>query len=192
MNRLTITCLLFFSHHALSSGLAYKSLEEEVTEAVIVFKGVLLDKTSKLENMKKFDRNEHGEIVENGYDQIIFTTFRFKVNEILKGDYDREIIEVKMKGGCSDELNACMDTSWSYDYAPGEEALMFLKYRRGSQLFIATRASYTAFEVRQNKLYRKYNIHHQENQSSKVTMAGELTIEKIRNAIDSTQKTVGN
>lgn len=129
-------------------------LEDEIDEADLIIRGELIKKYSQNEAIKRYLTNAKGEVkftVENS----IFTTFTFSVDEVLKGSYSKNEIEVKMLGGCNVE-NSCDDYSFNYDYKIQEQALLFLRYNKKNNTYQATQASHTAFSIdKDNNLIRK-------------------------------------
>ncbi len=127
-NKPLILFVLFFSLNAHSSGV-WKPLPETIEIAEIIFEGVLIDVYSKREPGIKSQMSQYkdGQVIKT-YDlpPQLFTTFVFEIKDILKGDYQDRLIEVKMPGGCDQTTNMCESFSFGYGYKINDKAVMFL------------------------------------------------------------------
>jgi len=116
----------------------------------------LIDKFSKKESMLlTYSINETNEVISKDVMiNDIFTTYIFKIKEVLSGDYNDPTIEVKMSGGCDEEEDICLTVSINYEYSLNQEGVIFLKYDNTSGNYFSYSASRTAFKVgRNNTLY---------------------------------------
>lgn len=102
-------------------------IEEHINKSSLIIKGKLVDKYYQKRD-GSYTTVKNGNVFK-GKKQKIFTIFVFSVEEIQKGSYKHNEIEVMMLGGC--ENDNCMYLSTSYSFDLGEEAVLLLKEREG-------------------------------------------------------------
>ena len=127
-------------------------INDEIDEAVLIIKGTLDRKFTKIESIKMDYINKNNEIMYS-VPESIYTTYIFNVEEVLKGKYINPKIEVKMFGGCVE--NICDNYSFTYNYQIGEQAVLFLHYFPNTKIFKVTQSAKTAFRFDNNNLIRK-------------------------------------
>ena len=114
----------------------------------------------------------------------LMTTFIIEVNDVYWGEFDNELIEVKMDGGCYN--GKCVLISANYGYRVGESVVAFLKFDNDNNYYRYTMQAYSAFEEKNGKLLRKSDEGEQnrkftsEKQGKKNVLVQELTIDSLK------------
>jgi len=104
----TVTIIILYHISYISfASLGWISIADQVNDAELIFKGVLVDKYSKIETI--YDKPK------------TYTTFIFEVKDVLKGRHNNKLIEVKMYEGPN-----------SYNYELDDQVVMFLKINRNN------------------------------------------------------------
>jgi hypothetical protein len=181
--------LVLFSFNVYSSFIVEVPLEEEVEEAILIIKGKVVKKYSKIENIKHYYYDRNRDIKESKVKDRIYTTFVFNIDDVLYGAYENNSIEVKMQGGCYD-TGICEGSSWDYDFDIEEQGVIFLKHIYKSKYFTSTAGSYSAFAIDENNnLYRKSHNYHGKNKSE---IKHDLSLKLLKTAINQMKKNAGN
>jgi hypothetical protein len=128
------------------------TLEEEIEDSELIIQGHVIDTFTRREKIKNYNYNSRDKkIRESSNAHPIYTTFVFHVDEVLKGDYSRETIDVKMYGGCLSETECEIDRT-QYNYTVGEQGVVFLKRIFRSEHFRSKSGSYTAFSIHDGQI----------------------------------------
>ncbi len=134
--KVLLVIALFFFMNTHSSTMLWKPLPVRIEIAEIIFEGVVIDIYSQVEPdiKSQYSQYENGKVVRTweGEPQI-FTTFVFKIKDILKGEYLDDQIEVKMLGGCDNDN--CIDYSFGYHYNIGDTAVMFVSLNKKNNYY---------------------------------------------------------
>jgi hypothetical protein len=141
---LSIFLILVFNT-SVSNEYVIRPIEEHINEATLIVKGKLIEKYVKQESV-------------DGIRYKVFTTYVFLVEEILKGKYSKNTIEVKMIGGRDKNTGNWDSNPFAYNYNIDDTAVLFLGYYKDSKAFKVTQSFITAFIVdEQNHLFRFFN-----------------------------------
>ncbi|VAW47236.1 hypothetical protein MNBD_GAMMA03-1833 [hydrothermal vent metagenome] len=169
------------------------SVDGEISRADLIIKGKLIDKFSRSENIPRTMRNGNREVIAK-IPSSIFTTYIFKVEEVLKGKYEKDNIKILMLGGCDYELDLCVDYSFNYYYEVGEQAVLILT-KTTNDAYKADQGSYSAFSIKNNNiLLRKSSGEEEEDENEypnkltfsknkKITIKRNLTLENLKTKI---------
>ena len=154
-------------------------IEQDINESSLIIKGKLIDKYYQRRE-GSYIASKDGSVYE-GKRQKLFTIFVFSVEEMLKGEYENDSIEVMMLGGC--ENGDCFYISSGYSYDLGEDAVLFLKERRKYPFtYIALGAASTVYSIdSRDRLLRKSLSESESNekkQSIKTNKDGKYSIEE--------------
>ncbi|MEZ5472444.1 MAG: hypothetical protein R3E90_11720 [Marinicella sp.] len=122
----TTIALIHLSMVVSGTVLIKTTIEEHVEKSSLIIKGTLINKYSKNDfDVIEYSVNGKGE--ETGSKSgAIYTTYVFRIDEVLKGNYDNKTIEVKKQGGCN-SLGECEGGILEYDYEKGEQGVILLK-----------------------------------------------------------------
>ncbi len=151
----------FFSYFSLFFE---SSFEDHVNQAELIIKGHLIEKYVK----KEVIINAHHKLEGNAMsaDYSVLTTYVFAVDELLKGDYDKKFIEVKMFGGCEDQSD-CDSNEYIYDFAKDENTVLLLKYVAKNNTYQMSHPGCSAFIVHENGLLVRKSIGETDNRKNK-------------------------
>ena len=139
------------------------TLEDEINEADLIIKGRLVKTYSRYEKIESNMVNGNHEVLQK-IPESIFTTYIFKVEEVLKGRYVNENIKILMVGGCDLELDLCVDYSFNYYYKIDEQAVLFLtKKNNAPNAYKADQGSYSAFAIKNNNVLIRKSSGDEEN-----------------------------
>ena len=187
-NKLFLVIALFFFMNTHSSTTPWKPLSIQIEVAEIIFKGVVVDIYSQVEPdiKSQYSQYENGKVVRTweGKPQI-FTTFVFKINDILKGEYLDDQIEVKMLGGCDD--TSCVDYSFGYRYKRNDTAVMFLSLNEKNNYYKKSDYSspYTLKGSLELLTLEGHITYIQElNKNNKIVLKDVLTLDILKNQIE--------
>ena len=111
----------------------------------------------------------------------VYTTFVFTVDDVLKGNYIENVVELKMLGGC-DESN-CEEWSIGYSFEINEKGVLFLKYDETNKIFRSTQASSTVFHLKKSGELVSKSSHSSEDKTKLLVRDrnGKMTILKKLN-----------
>ncbi len=136
---ISMMCLLILVNYSYAENKL--TFDEKIEKAELIFVGKLTDRFEKLETIKL----SNGETSNR-----VYTTHIFNISEVLKGQFGKEMISVKLLGGCDSELNKCDKYNrftYRYDGDPNETALLFLSYDDLNKFYYSIQDSETAFLV---------------------------------------------
>lgn len=144
MNKIIIFVLLSI-YICDSRAVTELNLEENVHNSELIFIGNIIKYYEQMETIKVSEKNK---MVSK---KIVYTTFGFTIENILKGEFSQDVVEVRQKGGCDEDLDICSDSSeegYYYDYEePIGKVLLFLKKDKLNNFYYSTDDYKTAFLV---------------------------------------------
>jgi hypothetical protein len=186
--------LILLTNDVYSSLMIEVPISEEINESTLIIKGKIVNKYTKMENIKQYYYKRNGEIAESRIKEFLYTTFVFDIDEVLYGSYQNKTIEVKLQGGCHDN-GICESSSWDYDFNKGEKGVIFLKNIYRSNHYMSTAGSYSAFFLTENEfLNRKSNLNNEGkviinqryltiDNSGKTIVKSKLSLEELKSII---------
>lgn len=158
LKKLILTLLIILSFSPCASTFIDQGLEKDISDAELIIFGELQSKTVNKEDISRqlIRINENGELESYVLKDkgLIVTTFIFAVNEIIKGSYEKELMKVKMIGGCID--HECHNLSSGYEFNLKEKGLLFLEYAPEYNSYFSINASHTVFSFNpDNELFSR-------------------------------------
>lgn len=141
---LSMFLMLVFSS-SIATEYVIRPIKEDINEASLIVKGKLIDKYVKQESL-------------DGIRYKVFTTYVFEIDDILKGEYSKNTINVKMFGGRDEKAGKWDSNPFSYKYNIDDTAVLFLANYKNTKFFKVTQSSNTAFLVdEKNNLFRFFD-----------------------------------
>ncbi len=179
--------LLLLSNACLSAMYPEYPIEQDINESILIFKGKLVDEYYQKREGTYTKRSRDGSLFKGKRDKL-FTIYVFSINEILKGNYKQDTIEVMMLGGCENGYCAVSTAGYSYDL--GDEALLFLRGREGyPSTYLSLLGASTVFDIDSSGRLLKQSLgeprYNENKQLIKINENGEFIIDKDPLTLDS-------
>ena len=184
---LMIITLIFSFQIAKSEPAKDIKLKKFIDKSELIIKGKLIEKYSRVEDYKGYTIQRNGEITKNSVNNGIYTTYIFKIIEIMKGKYDEKTIKIVRKGGCSKKLNICKVSTMDYDYSKNQVGVLLLNYRYKTKIFQSMGTYSTAYILEKNsslvstRYFNESKINHfDKNQSA---LKNNFTLNQLKTLI---------